>query len=40
MVSYWIQYTVIYEPIKFQIPASACSSILHINHRSITLLLF
>jgi len=23
---------VIYEPIEFQIPASACSSILHISH--------
>ena len=27
-----MQYSVIYEPIEFQIPASACSSILHISH--------
>ena len=24
--NYWIQYSVIYEPIEFQIPASACRS--------------
>jgi len=38
--NYWIQYSVIYEPIEFQIPASALSSILHTNHRFISLLLF
>jgi len=27
--NYWIRYSVIYEPNEFQIPASACSSILH-----------
>ena len=30
--NYWIHYSVIYEPIEFQIPASACGSILHISH--------
>ena len=29
--NYWIQYSVIYEPIEFQIPASAFSAILHIS---------